>query len=217
MQCGTMSTLYKRVLNMKKFGFTLTEVVIALGIIGIIAAVMAPLLDHLIPDKDKINVLKTYNVIRSINGDIKEDRTVWRETMDEDAPAWGHLAEPNNPDRDYPHIFAERLDIVEGTLTPSARGLQFDTTDGHHWTVEDYDNAYGQVIVDFMNEKRDRCTYSANCTTPGQFRFQIIANTLNTLPGDALTAAYIKNSQKLSDKKADYRTAKNDNHNYVLQ
>lgn len=201
---------------MKKFGFTLTEVVIALGIIGVVAAITAPILNSLIPDKDKIDVLKTYNIIRTINDDIKEDRTLWRETFNEDAAGWGHLANLE-AEGDYPHIFSEKIDFVEASISPSARGLEFDTTDGHHWVVEDYESNYGHIIVDFMNEKKDRCTYnSTNCTNPGQFRFQILAETLNTLPGDALTAAYIKNSQNLNDKKADYRTAKNDNHNYYL-
>ncbi len=56
---------------MKKFGFTLMEVIIALGIVGVVAAISTPLLNNLIPDKDKIAVLKTYKIIGDINNEIK--------------------------------------------------------------------------------------------------------------------------------------------------
>ena len=36
---------------MKKFGFTLSEVIVTLGVIGIVAAITSPLLTGIIPDK----------------------------------------------------------------------------------------------------------------------------------------------------------------------
>ena len=52
---------------MKKFGFTLAEVLVTMGIVGIIAAISAPQLGKLIPDRNKTKVLKAYNTITSIN------------------------------------------------------------------------------------------------------------------------------------------------------
>ena len=55
---------------MKKHGFTLSEVLIALGIIGIISAIGLPLINNARPDKNKVTYLKAYDslneVVRSI-------------------------------------------------------------------------------------------------------------------------------------------------------
>lgn len=46
---------------MKKHGFTLSEVLIALGIIGIISAIGLPLINNARPDRNKIMYLKAYD------------------------------------------------------------------------------------------------------------------------------------------------------------
>ena len=41
-------------LYMKKFGFTLAEIMIALSIVGVMAAVVGPAITNLAPDKNKV-------------------------------------------------------------------------------------------------------------------------------------------------------------------
>ena len=53
---------------MKK-GFTLAELLITMGIIGVIAAILAPAIGNLMPDSNKGKVLKVYNAL------TKEDIT----------------------------------------------------------------------------------------------------------------------------------------------
>jgi len=48
---------------MKKNAFTLAEIVVTLGIIGIVTAMTAPSLMNLMPDKSKVEVLKVYKLI----------------------------------------------------------------------------------------------------------------------------------------------------------
>ena len=48
---------------MKKTGFTLTETLITLSIIGIAAALIAPSLRKLIPDREKIEFMETYKLV----------------------------------------------------------------------------------------------------------------------------------------------------------
>ena len=55
---------------MNKKGFTLAEVLIALAIIGVTAAITAPMLSSLMPDKHKAMVLKYYKTITDINKDL---------------------------------------------------------------------------------------------------------------------------------------------------
>ena len=55
---------------MRKMGFTLSEVLIALTIIGVVAAISAPLVNNVIPDKNKAIVLKAHKTISDINSEI---------------------------------------------------------------------------------------------------------------------------------------------------
>lgn len=194
---------------MKKHGFTLSETIIALGVIGIIAAITAPLLNNIIPDKDKITVLKNYKIISDIHNEIKQDPQLWRNTA-QDKGGWVFLAGNNR----YYDVVLEQLQTTEDSKNDIERGIEFDTIDGNHWEVEEADSDYATIIIDLMNPKKQRCTYDVNsCQKPGQFRFLIDANTLNIQPGDPLTAAFLANANKLNDKKADYQTAKNNAQN----
>jgi len=47
---------------MKKLGFTLSEIIVTLCIIGVVAAITAPLIENLVPDKNKMMVLKYYKM-----------------------------------------------------------------------------------------------------------------------------------------------------------
>ena len=58
---------------MKKFGFTLAEVLLTMGIVGIVAAVSIPFLNQAMPDRNKAKVLKTYNTITKINQKLLND------------------------------------------------------------------------------------------------------------------------------------------------
>ena len=46
---------------MKKLGFTLAEIMVALTIVGIIAAVAGPAVTNIAPDKNKVIYLDYYN------------------------------------------------------------------------------------------------------------------------------------------------------------
>lgn len=197
---------------MKKRGFTLMEVIVAVGIIGVVAAIATPLLNNLIPDKEKIAVLKAYKTICDINAEIQEDKTIWQNTPRIGADSWEHFV---NDNINYHEVVRDKLDIVPGSSRQTARGLQFNTNDGHTWTISEVDQSLETIVVDLNDEKRGNCTYNRNaCNRPGRFCFLINPNDLNIKPGDPLTAAYLANSGKLNDKKADYRTAKNDNRSY---
>ena len=63
---------------MKKRGFTLSEIIITLGIIGVVAAITTPMLTGLMPDKNKVQVLKVHKTISDITKDLLKDPSLYR-------------------------------------------------------------------------------------------------------------------------------------------
>lgn len=63
---------------MKKFGYTLSEIVIALGLVSVIAVITAPLIGNILPDKNKITVLKTYKIINDTVAELLNDPSKYR-------------------------------------------------------------------------------------------------------------------------------------------
>ena len=63
---------------MKKIGYTLSEIVIALGLVSVIAVITAPLIGNILPDKNKITVLKTYKIINDIVAELLNDPSKYR-------------------------------------------------------------------------------------------------------------------------------------------
>ena len=58
---------------MKKFAFTLMELLTAMAIIGITAALVAPALTNIMPDKTKMQVIKVHKVLSDITKDMLND------------------------------------------------------------------------------------------------------------------------------------------------
>ena len=50
---------------MKKFGFTMPELIVTLGIVGIAAAIAAPIIGNLMPDKNKLKAIECYNLVNA--------------------------------------------------------------------------------------------------------------------------------------------------------
>ena len=58
---------------MKKTGFTLSELLIALGIAGIVTVLAMPAIQRIMPDNDKGMVVKAYQIVSEINKNILFD------------------------------------------------------------------------------------------------------------------------------------------------
>ena len=219
---------------MKKFGFTLVECLLALAIVGIIAAVTLPAIKHSLPDKDKIAVLKTNKIIMDINEDILsnkrwtaygEENCVGLQCINLSNPSFFILGQEYDDilidatakSFPYPVIFARHLQL-NGDVTAKAieNGLvEFDTIDGNHWTISLLDNAGEFIItVDLMDSKKARCTYDkTSCTAPGQFSFYV--DKQGKLYGnDPLTSAFLEHTDKLNYDEDDYNKAKKDTTTY---
>ena len=62
---------------MKKFGFTLTEMLIALTVIGIISAITAPILRGMMPNQNRIMIKRAYNITANVVKDLIDNTTLF--------------------------------------------------------------------------------------------------------------------------------------------
>ena len=197
---------------MKKFGFTLAEMIIAIAVVGVLAAASVPLVNSIIPDREKVQVLKAYKQLKSINQEIISNPSIY-DPNDLDPARQGLLNTnpplgwtPNNindllvptqtPNRKYSAILAYYLkgeNYNNGTFT---------TPDGMLWTVAIENLGIIQVTVDVNGGQGNNCSY--DCNSPDTFIFGVTARNGRVEGIDPLTRAYLANPYKLSDRKNDY-------------
>ena len=187
---------------MKKKGFTLAELLITMGIIGIVAAILAPSLGNLKPDSDKAKVLKVYNTLLKVNQEMIEDPGLY---TGEDG--FKDTSAPNNPDYSsctsgtkYACILVKKLEAQD--INISGTKYTFKTDDGIKWEISS-----PQVLIITEDDGKTPCTYSSTCKKPKAFSFIVILHTGDVIGQDPLTQAYILNPYKMSDKKKDYDKA----------
>ena len=145
---------------MKKLGFTLTEILITMSIVGIVAAISLPALNRAIPDSNKAKVLKAYNTITNINQKLLNDPRLYPGEADCDVHVngfrcvgvpieWRNLvteryhnnaldgAITNNAFRNmrkYINLFAMNLEISN---IPISRNLFANSTNAANFFTED--------------------------------------------------------------------------------
>ena len=135
---------------MKKFrGFTLTELMIALAVIGVLVAVVTPAIMKTRPNKNKMMVKKTYYTTEQIVSSLINDERLYPdmteacenpEGVEETANfycAWGfdyksdakYEGETYTGDTKFRDLFKSKLNISEDG------GNKFKTTDGVIWDL----------------------------------------------------------------------------------
>lgn len=215
---------------MKNKGFTLAEVLITLGIIGVVAALTAPTLTNLVPDKNKVSVLKMYSVIDSINTELLNDTSLYYPQYDgEDkinCKGFGctgkilaradwmkstDLLSNYEGEAKYRKLLKSKLEVDEYETVEEEGSLKFYLIDGTHWTITSdpkTGETFGEkIVINFKPSDTSACgTFSSTCKKPNKFSFHVDKYGKITAE-DHLTQAYLDNSGKLNDKKADYAKA----------
>lgn len=197
---------------MKKKGFTLSEVIVAIGVIGVIAAITAPMLGSIIPDKDKVLVLKAYKTLNDLNKELLDNHAYYWIPSDSDCVGFSCQQEPLAPDLKnkgfsgagkYPLLLAHHM-----SLDGAASATSFKTIDGITWTFSgDFSSTTSLMTVKIdLKDDANSVEYSPGVKNPDTFSFEI--DTRGFVYGkDALTKAYLANPHKFNDKRADYRAA----------
>lgn len=214
---------------MFKKGFTLQELLITLGIIGIIAAVTVPSLSKMAPDKTKSMYMKAFNTMSRVTPEILEDESLfWSEYNGNELACSGLFC--GAPPIDYPKcdddwsctgmtkfasIFATKVNVV--SKQQSNNTVTFITNDGIVWEMKTVSTSASQLpggtaydIEVTINVKPDdsehNCIFSANCKKPQKFTFKI-SNDGEITPTDALGLVYSQNPIDMHSAKEDSELA----------
>lgn len=171
--------------SIKRKAFTLTELLIALGVIGILTAIVMPIVFNLAPDQNALMAKRAFYTTETVISDILNDnycypRTLARSGLDDGlgyskCKKWGgeeNTGSLSNEDAatKLVTLFADRLDI-RGSITNQGSKKIFQTKDGMIWTFSHFNfvankpDSYVLLTVDVNGAKDPNCGQSS---TSGQ-------------------------------------------------
>lgn len=215
---------------MKKNGFTLVEVIISLGLIAVIAAISAPLINNLLPDRNKLAVLKVNRLLTDTTNYLldnpgfylKVDDCVGLDCFDPPTaefpyfnsgiPTYGQLITQNLRNNKYRVLLATHLVSNVNDLGRLNAFNEFRTADNVIWQVSNYDQQTQTFAVN-INTQPDNpnsCFFINNNCQPrniGRFRFTVNRRGI-VAPVDPLSEVYLSNPYKLNNRNADIAAAR---------
>ena len=162
----------------KRKAFTLTELLIALGVIGILTAVLMPIIFNLMPDQNTIMAKRAFYTAESVISDLINDQDCYpqqlaRAGFDDGASykrcdGWGEEhKDQDDAKTKFITLFTKRLDIKRGTLNNSGGKTTFETKDGMFWTLTNFGftannpDSYMFITVDVNGQnKKPNCGQS---------------------------------------------------------
>ena len=201
-------------------GFTLTELMVALAVIGIIVAVVTPAIMRTRPNKNKMMIKKAYYTTENIVSSLINDTSLYADMRDvcislNEDPAngiycaygfeWDEPVTYNGVEfsgnTKFQRLFAEKLNVSQEIENNSKK---FMTTDGIIWDFTNIETgwelrrpAYENVrtlSIDVNGNEGPDC-YQADCTTPEDFdKFRIDIQSdgkMKVNDADTLAAGYV--------------------------
>lgn len=207
---------------MKRFkGFTLTELMIALSVIGILVAIVTPAIMKTRPNKNKMMVKKTFYTTEQIVGTLINDERLYPDMTDgcdatpvADSCAWGFDYDKSvkyegvtySGSSKFYKLFKSKLNLSKDN------GYEFYTTDGVKWDLRGtgawvkkastVDGAGEGIIVIDVNgddppNKRENASSSEDFD---QYQILVKANgKLRIDPADAKAIEYVTINTSIRD------------------
>lgn len=203
---------------MKKTGFTLSELLITLTVIGVVSALVLPAVSGILPDKNKAKVIKYNAMLNNYINEIFADESIYCPytaydttngntflTIDGNSttPCYGLSCIKQSLPEDYTRTAFEYL--LENKFFPKVN------KDGSSWDVQQAvdpsdSTKTGIYWVEVKTDGKKLIPYSTGAKNVNTFYFNIDEYG-NVKPGDALTEAFLKNYKKLNDRNADIEDA----------
>ncbi len=200
-----------------KKGYTLAEVLITLTVIGVIAAVSAPLISKYKPDTTKVNYLKTYDLLNERINYLANNREIYPIINNEgnyayhdyplamlDTVTFNNVSIGGKSKLCKAFALASGLEINEGGCSdeynsekydPKTQTPSFTTNNGvdMFFTTDASESEYRtDVYVDIDGkDKGKNCYYGSNCKSPDMFKFVVTADG-KVFPNDVMGNEYLK-------------------------
>jgi len=205
---------------MKKFGFTLAELLVALTIVAVASALMAPAITNIMPDKYKTRVLKYYSMVANATNDMLDNELIYYAGNVGDEGNWAPsciglectsqpiIAPYNNglytgSDK-YKNILVDMLNLERS-------GANYVTPDGTVWNFSTQaipqNGLTTTITLNFVSDRGNCNDVFPTCDNPHVFRFRVNRGG-DVFAGDAMTDAYLRNPTN-RDKRVDKETALN--------
>lgn len=197
---------------MNKNAYTLSEVLISLGIVALLAAVLVPGLGKLMPDSSKMKIINLDAQISNAVTNLLNQDTLYNcdpegdlegLACDDAVEGW---TSNYSGDEKFEKLMAEEL----GLVATNKEGFSWKSSNGTLWSftkVGEKNDAYYIITIDLNGSKSPNEVFSAEQEKPDQFKFKV-GNYGGVLPNDALTEAYLRNSLKLNIGEDDKDVAK---------
>ena len=163
----------------KRRAFTLSELLIALGVIGVLTAVLMPIIFSLAPNQNVLMAKRAFYTIETIVSDMLNDPNCYpkinaRVGFDDGlgyakCDKYGGKDNPsklgaNNPSEKFITLFTDRLDLKKVETTEGDSDSTYITKDGMEWRFKNLNfqpaqaDSYGIITVDVNSSK-----HSPNC------------------------------------------------------
>lgn len=191
----------------KKFAFTLGEVLVTLMIVGVIAALIIPIIKNVQPDRQKLMFKKAYTTVERVVTELINDDYLYSETSDDVGFDNTNDVEVNGEtyggDSKFCRLFSMKVNVIDNDAircpgNVGAAGAfgnpSFTTTDNVAFYLPSTTFAAdAQITVDTNGEKEPNCRYSANCEKPDIFDIFVQADGRIYVTGD-LERDYLKDT-----------------------
>ena len=171
-----------------KKGFTMTEILVALSIVGVLSAIMIPAFYRAKPNQEMLMLKKSYYMISRAISETINDEGFYKETNNPDESGFADTTENIEPyhgvkasgNTKFCELVAARMN-VDGDVHCTANrtladGGHFKTQDGAVWLlpISDFRNGQQEIWVDVNGSKGANCVASANCNKkPDRFKFTV--------------------------------------------
>lgn len=182
---------------MKKFGFTLAELLVSLTVIAIAATMMASLSGNLMPDKNKVKVLKFHSAISNALESMFNDEDLYHP---------GQIINGSNQivaSCEGVECFGNFNNFQNLLIARVPQSFM-----GGTWDITENEDGNYTITLDVNPNNNGQTSYTAGIDVRDIDSFVLNLDKYGELtPGDNLTRAYLENPLNLKSRKEDLAKA----------